>query len=315
MKLLNAPDDIRYVNLNNEYEQAMLTTDEMYSGPIPRIKETIVITEEIKAKLMSIIPMEKTTVGDNYEGAIIRGDIIVAGTIPSPDIEMVLDFPKMKNVSGRIMILPKEDILEMMKTTSSEDELSIPVGFLEINIHAQVKVTVVIRMIGNLIFDWLPIIKVPQRIKNMSNEGLLRESLEEVCKIRDTFFLCWYGIQIALLNPVLAERFHRETVPYEDNKKRTNNKKSPKRYVKKITIDDISDLTFAKEKGHHQIKEPFWWVTGHWRNQKTKDGHKRIFIEGYWKGILREVAESKDKEPRERELVFEENDGKPYFID
>lgn len=314
MKLSNdIPVDVRYVNLDNEYEQAIITTSEMYRGPIPRVKETIVLTEEIKAKLITIIPMEKTSAKDDYEGAIIRGDIIVAGTIPSPDIEMVLDFPNMKDVSGRIIILPKEDILEMMKTPSFSDETPIPVGFLEINIHHLVKVTVMIRMLDNLIFDWVPIIKVPQRIKNMSNEGLLRESLEEVCKIRDTFFLCWYGIQIALLNPVLVERFHRETVPYEDNKKCTNKKKSPKRYVKKITIDDISDLTFAKEKGHHQIKEPFWWVTGHWRNQKTKDGHKRIFIQGYWKGILREVAES--KEPRERELVFEENEGKPYFID
>ena len=316
MKFSNdTPVNVRYVNLDNEYKQAIITTSEMYNGPIPRIKETIVITEEIKDKLTSIIPMEKTTAKDDYEGAIIRGDIIVAGTIPSPDIEMVLDFPNMKDVSGRVMILPKEDILEMIKTTSPSEQKSIPVGFLEINIRHLVKVTVMIKMLDNLIFDWLPIIKVPQKIRNMSNEELLRGSLEEICKIRDIFFLCWYGIQIALLNPVIAERFHRETVPYDDNKKHTNKKKSPKRYVKKITIDDISDLTFAKEKGHHQIKEPFWWVSGHWRNQATKDGHKKIFIQGYWKGILREVAESKDEEPREREIVFEENDGKPYFID
>ena len=309
MKFSNdTPVDVRYVNLNNEYGSAIITTSEMYSGSIPRVKETIVITEEKRDKLISIIPAEKSTVKekDYCEGFIIRGDIIVAGTIPSPDIEMVLDFPNMKDVSGRIIILPKEDILEMMRSALSSDENPIPVGFLEINIQHLVKVTVMIKMLDNLIFDWVPIIKVPQRIRNMSDEGLLRESLEEICKIRDTFFLCWYGIQIALLNPVLEERFHRETVPYEDNKKRTNKKKSPKRYVKKITIDDISDLTFAKEKGHHQIKEPFWWVTGHWRNQKIKNGHKRIFIQGYWKGILREVAEEKNQEPREREIVFEE---------
>ena len=120
MKFSNdKPVNARYVNLNNEYGQAIITTSEMYSGPVPRVKETIVITEEIKDKLISIIPMEKTTEKDDYEGAIIRGDIIVAGTIPSPDIEMVVDFPNTKDISGRIMILPKEDILEMMKTASS----------------------------------------------------------------------------------------------------------------------------------------------------------------------------------------------------
>lgn len=304
-------DVVRYVKLNNDYEYAMITTVdmvEMYDiGSIPRVKETIVITEEIQDKLISIIPMEKHT-NDNTR-CIIRGDIIVAGTIPSPDIEMVLDFPKMKDVSGRIILLPKEDILEMIKTTSSPDENSIPIGFLEINIAHMTKVTIMLRMLDDLRFDWFPIIKVPQRIKNMSNEELLRESLEEICKIRDTFFLSWYGIQIALLNPVLEARFHRTTAPYEDRKtiKKNGGKKPPKRYVKKITIDDISDLTFAKEKGHHQIKEPFWWVTGHWRNQKTKDGHKRIFIEGYWKGILREVAEEKNQEPRERVIEFDED--------
>ena len=58
-------------------------------------------------------------------------------------------------------------------------------------------------------------------------------------------------------------------------------------------------------------KTQCWYVTGHWRNQATKDGHRKIFIQGYWKGISRDT---KTADPRERELVVEENEGKPYFI-
>jgi hypothetical protein len=49
-----------------------------------------------------------------------------------------------------------------------------------------------------------------------------------------------------------------------------------------------------------------WYVTGHWREYK-KTG-KRIFIQGYWKGALRDMKSTafQNLEPRERELVTSE---------
>jgi hypothetical protein len=42
MKFSNdAPVDVRYVNLNNGYECAMITTSEMYSGSILREREIV----------------------------------------------------------------------------------------------------------------------------------------------------------------------------------------------------------------------------------------------------------------------------------
>ena len=110
----------------------------------------------------------------------------------------------------------------------------------------------------------------------------------------------FYSINVALLNPVIKEIYERKTirVPMENVKKHSKNKTKQKiKYVKRhnMTIDDIS--TEFTKRGIVR-KTMVWFVTGHWR--KYKSG-KRIFIQGYWKGALRELKST--IEPRERELV------------
>ena len=125
----------------------------------------------------------------------------------------------------------------------------------------------------------------------------------------------WYGIQVSLLNPVIKEGFHRETQLVEKPTTTTNKKnlkKPPIRYKKVVYLTDDFINSDERIKKIFTRKTQCWYVTGHWRNQATKDGHKRIFIQGYWKGISRDT---KTADPRERELVLEENDGKPYFIE
>ena len=114
----------------------------------------------------------------------------------------------------------------------------------------------------------------------------------------------WYGIQVCLLNPVIKELFNKECVDVPKSTKNTNTrnkKKPPIKYIKKLVIDD--DLINKDENVKNILnrKTKIWYVTGHWRNQATKYGHKQIFIQGYWKGILRDI---KTAEPRERELVI-----------
>ena len=107
----------------------------------------------------------------------------------------------------------------------------------------------------------------------------------------------WYGVQVALLHPTIKEVFShphtiKERIPKEERK---NYGHKIYRYVKQhiISNDDVNTIIHGKFQRHALV----WYVTGHWR--KCKSG-KITFIQGYWKGALRET---KKADVRERELV------------
>ena len=145
-------------------------------------------------------------------------------------------------------------------------------------------------------------------LKNYIKEhgmGILAQYLDSIASLIPV----WYGIQVGLLNPTIKEVFKEHTDPkfpiVETKKDRKGKAKTKIRYVKKVTITDEMFEECVKRSYIH--KKMCWYVTGHWRNQATKTGHKRIFIQGYWKGIARESKTV--EEPREREMVLEPKDG------
>ena len=143
-------------------------------------------------------------------------------------------------------------------------------------------------------------VTIPTAFAN-ADERSLSEFAECLKASREMSISVWLGIQLALLNPVIKERTRVETIPDLNNNSTKKGKKPPKRYVKKVTIGDISDMNFGPQRKNH-ITEPFWWVTGHWREYKSG---KKVFIQGYWKGPFREFGNIYENEPRERELVVE----------
>ena len=82
---------------------------------------------------------------------------------------------------------------------------------------------------------------------------------------------------------------------------RKNNDNKVYRYVRHhyIKTDELETAIYGK----HSInrKALIWYVTGHWREYR-KTG-KKIFIQPYWKGALREAKQAK---PRNREIILEE---------
>lgn len=302
--------NIKEIEIPSDYKYAMVTTDPLFEGDWPRVKETIDVDPATAAKLKMIVPKENEHVSEGgFDRAEIRGDIIISGTIPTPDIEIdftrcIVDNPANVRVTGQICVETREGVMTMLKTVLGTDNPA-PVGFIKLTTtdkHGTLNFTFSIRMYPNGKIDWIPIVRVDKKVYSSTN-ATLGEIIAQVTDVRDTIFLTWYGIQIALLNPVIAERFRRETVPVEQ--KKTNNrtkKKQPKRYVKKLILGDISDLEFSKEKKPHQIHEPFWWVSGHWRQYSSG---KRIFIQGYWKGPFKEYGNYIKGDPREREIVIE----------
>lgn len=156
--------------------------------------------------------------------------------------------------------------------------------------------------------------KIGSRIEMCYSDDVLYSYLTEEYKevisrdntvtvFRAGFFLhAWYNLQIMLLNPLLEASFKRETVPMPSALCKQKKKKAPKKYIKRIVInnDKINELQICSEKNKHNFTEPIWWVQGHWRQYKSG---KRVFVQGYWKGPDRWKKEL--EVPREREIPEE----------
>lgn len=118
--------------------------------------------------------------------------------------------------------------------------------------------------------------------------------------------LVYYAINVLLLNPVIKEVFYEnsteETVTTGQPAGKT--KKAPIRYIKRHKINSDNIYSGFSKQGFVR-RAMIWYVTGHWREYKSG---KRIFIQGYWKGALRNARNSAfpNLEPREREIVTDE---------
>ena len=112
--------------------------------------------------------------------------------------------------------------------------------------------------------------------------------------------ITWYGIQIMLLHPQLKTIFsHPQQKLIYDSKSTPHHKRITK-YIKThyIRSEDIDVALNNEDKKIHR-KTLAWYVIGHWRHLKSG---KRIFIQGYWKGELRDLKKNLD-ECRERIIV------------
>lgn len=124
--------------------------------------------------------------------------------------------------------------------------------------------------------------------QSIAYDGTSRKDInpENIFSIQEdmTHFLdIWYGIQLALLNPVTEQIFQRAREnPISTKKNKVGKGKHRKVvYTKKYVIraEDI-DKTY-EERRKNNMSCPLWYVVGHWREYKNG---QRIFIKGYWKG-------------------------------
>ena len=118
----------------------------------------------------------------------------------------------------------------------------------------------------------------------------------------------FYSVNAALLNPVIVDVYNNKTsrIPDRSITAKKPSKRGKIRYIKRhfMTVDDVDK---AFEKRGFVRKAMIWYVTGHWREYKNG---KKVFIQGYWKGALRNMKDTmfQELEPRERELVTNRED-------
>lgn len=252
----------------------------------------------------------------------IPADIIWANTIPIKDCRFCIpmdeneEHPEDTVLNEWVRIVVFEDFMDTIKNdedSDDDDDMYHIIGVVSMKFPDGVEVVMpfgVTKGDDRMFIDRALMIKTKNkkyefRFEHKDADGMFTGGLEEVWYIMTQHISAWYGMQLALLHPQVKEVFnHPKDVPvnpHTDKNKNQNNKKTKIKYIKRhvINVDEIDEAM----KRSHTIYKKCWYVTGHWRNQKTKNGHKRIFIQGFWKGVLRDL---KKGDVREREVIINE---------
>lgn len=242
----------------------------------------------------------------------IYADILLSGITPVYDVLLETTTPKKRGeiLYGRVMIRP--DMLEMNDQLSGEIYAGILMLYTEI-----IKYVIPFKVSGKSDYIVFP-----------DEYGIVASSQEEadfyinnpdIVKLYDIsnwkeYMEMWYGTMWVILHPIARHVIRKNNDTAEASTVETNTDIQPPtssdgptviRYVKTIVIteDDFKRVESVIRK----IKKDCWPVTGHWRNQPTKNGYVHKFIKPYWKGPLRDL---KMHDTRIRELIYEESD--PY---
>ena len=253
---------------------------------------------------------------DGKDGFTIPADILWADTIPIKDMIIELDEPikedRQRVEDGYIVVTknirliylqqPSYDIeqrlcMVVVITMSDGTEFAMPVQAIAENEHIdEYEFSNTIWLVPQI-----GLLKTDQKTyREFFKENTDMSGFNDLYEYAQVQLCCWYGIQIGLLNPAIklvlddAAKKHAIVTQKKDRKGKTKTKIS---YVKLIKL---TDKVFDEVLHRSYIRQKLcWYVTGHWRNQPTKTGYKRIFIQGYWKGVLRD---SKTSDTRERDM-------------
>jgi len=229
----------------------------------------------------------------------IPSDLFFAGTVPLLDTEFEEAGNRSPICAFRVVVF--KDYRERI-TIAGEDTVTVGAIIREFINNGAPTVQIVLPLSvvhGENILRFTPLgwANLPRMEQQSMGDSVAK-------KLGDFFRSClclWYGTQLALLHPLLKEVFRnpqRTPMPAEPTGSKKRKKKPPLRYIKRHVLN--ADKLEAAVKGHVEWKTLCWRVIGHWRTYK--DGRK-VFINGYWKGPLRETKAL--EEARLREVVFD----------
>lgn len=229
----------------------------------------------------------------------IPADLFFSGNVALCDCKIIKDEPDVSSFAYRVTVFP--DYQERIKKAKGQ-AVCVAVVSREITNGAGYFILILVKK-G---VDCLAI--GPLGNLNVNTFGLLREawgdrSLSHFAGTAYWFLSCWYGIQIALLHPIVKDVFAHpiKERAYSDEPNKGGGKRRVVRYVKKHVVNAEEIIKRLTSDDGKFTRHTFcWYVIGHWR--KYRNG-KKIFIQPYWKGALRHLKE--DKDGRDREIVME----------
>ena len=140
--------------------------------------------------------------------------------------------------------------------------------------------------------------------KNIARDAVKQLSIRDIHMWNTMVLNTFYGIQLALLNPITEKVFSKQKENPVSTRSFTVGKKQKERkviYVKRYYIHE-SDITRAiDDYKTHNIRCPLYYVIGHKRHLRSG---KVIWINGYWKGSMRSsvqhLKEDESLEMRQR---------------
>lgn len=235
----------------------------------------------------------------------IKSDVIMSGKVPVYD--MLLETDTLKEYGdvlySRVILYP--DLHERVLDITGELPVGIIILYTEkFKCFVPFKVSslsdyIIFEDCIGLITDTDDEYQFYYNNNDIIDESIIKRSLLYYMKL-------WYGVMITILNPVTVKIVKHETKPYEpsENPSDHNIYDGNLRYVRRKVISD-TDFIKTLEHGEYNRHTPCWLVSGHRRDQPTKNGIKPIFIKPHWRGPLRELKEHRT---RDRELVYNKGD-------
>lgn len=236
-------------------------------------------------------------------------DIILSGMVPLLDIIICID-----SFQYRVHIDPRyKDSISSNRTMVELDDMKeIPcckVGYILLSDepdfysgHIWSREFFVSPEVDQLLFDEYIGIS-----ENENERAIISKMPEHATAMMAYAMAVWYGIQLALLHPRVKEvcnAKHTTTINLPKSMSVAHKKKGKSRktikYIKRLEINTSSITDILRGKREYSKHTPYFYVSGHLRHYKNG---KTIWIDGYWKGELRELKQ-KEKVVRNREILI-----------
>ena len=228
--------------------------------------------------------------GISKDGSV-PSDLFFAGTVPLLDCDITVDERDVDKENGRVCsarVVVFEDYRDRIKNAGGSLACVGAVVTVQGDQTSFVPMMVCEGVDSIMLSDygWHNISKEQREYmsQNMSLSGVLKYAV--------LFLNTWYGIQIALLHPTVRTIFSHPRTEAVKKHQKSKKRKRVTRYVKKhiIRYEDIQTAMYGNHKN-----TLVWYVIGHWRHYTNG---KKVFVQPYWKGTLRELKMNLDDRKR-----------------
>jgi hypothetical protein len=254
---------------------------------ISKETDSINLTADSANDLIALWRNDKKT--DSFS---VPSDLFFNNTIPLRNCQITVN----DNFSYRVIIFHGYE--EKVKDINNGDAACV--GVLEL--HGEKKAVIIhpILVIHGMDTVEIGAVAPPKNVDVEEYEKIIKDTpFMELYQWSFLAISTWYGIQIALLHPVVRDVFNSPRTMKVKEKSGVKGKKRIVRYIKRHIVNpkQLESAIYGENKAFNR-HALIWYVIGHWR--KYPDGRK-VFIQPYWKGALRETK--KPIENRERQII------------